>query len=391
MHHHQSYTASSYQTESVQNEFWPGYGWMLLFWILAAAVGIAIIWKSTDDKRQALSSGIFWLAIPLAIGAISQTNLSVVKSGVPVFGYGFVLFIGFSTATWVTARRAKTVSMNPEIIWDLMMWILIPGLIGARIIYLLQYGSRVFKGAEGVEFLLRAVALWDGGIVFYGCIIGGIVGLLLFCRRNNIRPLQLADVVMPSVFIGLGFGRIGCFLYGCCFGAACSLPWAVEFPVDSLTFERLAVRSRDIAQQQANSPTDASVQKLETRLLRADGRPITEAELPEQKKGTVLTTMALHPAQLYSSALAFLLAGILTWYFARRQFEGSVFAIGWMLYAVNRFVLESIRDDEPGRLNTMFTFSQLFSMAMFVSGIAMLLWLSRGKSSGATPQPVTEA
>ena len=375
-----------WQAESVQNEFWLGFGWMILLWIAAAAVGLAFIHRKTGDTKQVVSSGIFWLAIPIAIFVISKTNLPVVQSGVPVFGYGFMLFVGFSTATWLTARRAKSVSMNPEIIWDLMMWILIPGLIGARIIYLLQYGSRVFKGAEGGEILLRAVALWDGGIVFYGCIVGGIVGLLLFCRRNNIRPMQLADVLMPSVFIGLGFGRIGCFLYGCCFGAACGLPWAVEFPVDSLTFERLAVRSREIAEQQAMNPKDEDLQKLETKLLRADGEPITEAEIRDQKKGTVLTTMSLHPSQIYSSALAFLLAGLLTWYFPRRQFEGSVFAVGWMLYAVNRCILEAIRDDEPGRLNTGFTFSQLFSMAMLLSGLAMLIWLGRKKSDGKNKQ-----
>jgi phosphatidylglycerol:prolipoprotein diacylglycerol transferase len=221
----------------------------------------------------------------------------------------------------------------------MMMWVLVPGLIGARLVYLMQNWDRVFAGKQGPQRLIAAFALWDGGIVFYGSVIGGILGVLVYCQRRNINAIALFDVIAPSLFIGEGFGRIGCFLYGCCFGRACDLPWAVKFPPDSLTFEKLVERG--------TIPPNAA------------------------------STISLHPTQVYSSVTAFLLAGILSWYFRRRPFDGAVMALAWILYPINRYVLETLRDDEPGRLGTDFTFSQLMSMGLVISGIGAMFWLSK--------------
>ncbi|MCR9198700.1 MAG: prolipoprotein diacylglyceryl transferase [Planctomycetaceae bacterium] len=342
--------------QSQGNELLVGYGWAIVAWCVCAAVGLGVLWKLTRDMQQVKSSLLFWGAIPAVLAILPRLNLPVAQSGIPVFGYGFMMFVGFSTGTVLAARRAKSVGLEPDVVWDLMMWLLIPGLIGARIIYLSQNWQRVMGGKTGVEFFKSAIALWDGGIVFYGCIIGGVVGLLIYCRRIGVPALQLADVIMPSLFVGLGFGRIGCFLYGCCYGGVCDLPWAVQFPPDSMTFEALTVKNSD--------------------MLMADGS----------------ATVPLHPTQIYSSALAFLLAGILTWYFRRRPFEGAVFALGWMLYPVNRFILESIRDDEPDRLLGM-TFSQSMSVALFVMGCVLMFWLqsqNRRQSPESTAQPTAD-
>jgi phosphatidylglycerol:prolipoprotein diacylglycerol transferase len=353
--------------ESVGNELLVGYGWAISIIILFATVSMGVLWKVTKDTGQVASSLIFWALVPAALALIPILRLPIAESGIPLFGYGVMLAIGFFSATLLAGRRAKAAGLSPDVIWELMTWILIPGIVGARIVYLMQYGDRVFQGKRGIEILKAAVALWDGGIVFYGCIIGGVLGILAYCKKNNIRPLQLLDVIMPSLFVGLGFGRIGCFLYGCCFGAACSLPWAVHFPQDSMTFQSLEQRSNVTDQK----------------LLEADGVPVTSKELADVPPGAKLTTIALHPAQLYSSALAFLLAGILSWFFRRRPFEGAVMALGWILYPINRFVLEIIRDDEPGRMGTGLTFSQLMSIALFLSGCGLMLWLQKKHSTAA--------
>ncbi|MEI6540716.1 MAG: prolipoprotein diacylglyceryl transferase, partial [Planctomycetota bacterium] len=242
---------------------------------------------------------------------------------------------------WLAARRVREIGQPPEAIWDMMMWALIPGLIGARTIYLMQNWNQVFAGKRGTDLLLAPFALWDGGIVFYGSVLGGIVGVVIYCRRRGINPLAMFDVIAPSMFVGEGFGRIGCFLYGCCYGKACDLPWAVRFPPDSLTFEKLASQGRII-------------------------------ENP-------ISTIPLHPTQLYSSIAAFVLASILAWYFRRRRFDGAVLALGWIIYPINRFVLETLRDDEGTRLGTMFTFSQLVSIGLLTAGIeAMGYFSTRG-------------
>lgn len=335
--------------ESVGNELLIGFGWAIALWLLIAMVALGIMWKVARDSQQVFSSLLFWAIVPTAISMIPVLGLPIVHSGIPVFGYGFMMFIGFSTGTLLASRRARLVGLDPDVIWDLMMWLLVPGIIGARIVYLLQNWNRVLGGKQGVAFLKAVVALWDGGIVFYGSIIGGIIGLFVFCRRNRIRPLQLLDVIMPSLFLGLGFGRIGCFLYGCCFGAPCSLPWAVQFPPDSMTHEVLTQRG--------------------PQFLTPDG----------------LLTIPLHPTQIYSSILAFALGGFLSWYFRRRPFEGSVLALGWIIYPINRFVLEILRDDEPGRLGTQLTFSQLMSIGLFISGCLLMFTLQK-KNASARPK-----
>lgn len=358
-----------WRLESVGNELHVGYGWMVSLMSLIIAITLSLMWRKTKDRSQVLAAMCTWILLPIGLLLLSRQNLPIVTSGIPLFGYGLMLAVGFGTATYTAAKRAETVGVKAEMIWDLTMWMLIPGIMGARILYLLQYGQRVFAGTKGLGILKAAIALWDGGIVFYGGVIGGVVGMLIYCRRHNIRPMLMADIIMPSLFTGLGFGRIGCFLYGCCFGAACAMPWAVHFPDDSMTYESLFARS---------------VLK-DTQLLEADGVPFAARDLkttdpsgkPTIDPQSTFTTIALHPTQIYSSVLAFLLAGLLIWFFQRRPFEGAVMALGWVLYPINRFVLEIIRDDEGGRLGTGLTISQLISIGLFLTGCVLMWWLQR--------------
>ncbi len=341
-----------WQWQAVGNELHVGLAWFILLWIAIVGVAFFVLYYTTKNAAESAASAGFWLCVPAALGAVAwfRPNIGIVETGIPVFGYGFMMFIGFSAATWLASRRVRSIGQPPDVIWDMMMWALIPGLVGARLTYLLQNWDRVFAGKQGAQRIIAAFALWDGGIVFYGSVIGGIVGIIVYSRRRNIHALALFDVIAPSLFIGEGFGRIGCFLYGCCFGRSCDRPWAIQFPPDSLTFEKLVERG--------TIPPDAA------------------------------STIPLHPTQIYSSVMAFLLAGILSWYFRRRPFDGSVVALGWILYPINRYVLETLRDDEPGRLGTDFTFSQLMSIGLVISGIGAMYYFSQRKkltlSSGAT-------
>lgn len=356
--------------QSVGNELHVGYGWIIALLISLIAIALTVVWRTTKDRGQVTAALCTWGLLPAGLLILSVTKLPIVASGVPLFGYGLMLAVGFGTATYLAGRRAATVGINPDVIWDMTMWLLVPGIIGARITYLMQYGHRVYAGANSLGAMIKAtIALWDGGIVFYGGVIGGIVGLWIYCRKNKISPLLMADVIMPSLFIGLGFGRIGCFLYGCCYGAACAMPWAVHFPDDSMTFESLSARSAATGEK----------------LIEADGVPIATQELANFAPDSVLTTIALHPTQVYSSVLAFLLGALLIWFFRRRPFEGAVMALGWILYPVTRFSLEIIRNDEGGRMGTGLTFSQLMSIGLFISGCVMMWWLQR-QSSAANNQ-----
>ena len=327
-----------WKLESATGEWLVGFGFLML---PVLAFGAWASWKAFGDKNSDESPFALLLTaigIPLAAMVILPSLAgSRLPTSFPIFGYGFMLMVGFMAAMHLTVKRAETVKIDADRISEMAMWILVCGIIGARIFYLVQYHERIFAGKSFEQGVASIFSLWDGGLVFFGGMILGTVGFVVFCRRHKIDMLEMADVTAPSIFVGLGFGRIGCFLYGCCYGGECSLPWAVQFPPGSVPFEVLAHQG----------------------LLAPDST----------------STMPLHPTQIYSSINAFVLAGILAWFFRRRPWKGAVLALGWVTYPVTRFVLEVIRNDEPGRFNTSLTISQWVSILLFTSGICFLGWM----------------
>ena len=147
---------------------------------------------------------------------------------VPIFGYGMMLFVTFLVTTWVAGRRARREGMNPQHVQDLGIWIFGAGIIGARITFMIQYGVPVqdfFK-------------IWEGGLVFYGSALGGVVGYALayifIIRRYGLSSWKIADAVAPAVAVGLCLGRVGCLLNGCCYGnVACPNCPAIHFPMSA--------------------------------------------------------------------------------------------------------------------------------------------------------------
>jgi len=322
------------------NEFYLGVGWFVTFWLLITLLCWAwLVYRSIHWLEAALAVS-FWLFVPVA--AISlywlQPQWESLEDGIPIFGYGFMMFIGFSVAAWLASTRVMQIGQHPDVIWDMLMWALIPGLIGARVYYLWRHGSPEFSTATGLQKLIAAVSLWDGGIVFYGSVIGGAVGIVSFCRLQRIPIVPMLDVMAPSLLVGEAFGRIGCFLYGCCYGGACSLPWAVRFPPDSLTFQKMLEKGQV-------TPDDPA-------------------------------TPLLHPTQLYSSLAAFLLAWALSRAFQRRRFDGFVLCLFAILYPVNRWLLELLRTDiDPFRSGL--KDAQIFSLLLLLAGVSGMYYFSR--------------
>ncbi|HID24469.1 MAG TPA: prolipoprotein diacylglyceryl transferase [Planctomycetaceae bacterium] len=259
---------------------------------------------------------------------------------VPVFGYGFLLFLGFLSAGWLATIRARREGIEGSIVWDLAMWIFLAGILGARVFYVVQKQKQVFADAKTLaDYAVAAVNVREGGLVFYGSVIGGLAGFLIFCRRRRLRPLQVADMVVPSIFVGLALGRIGCFLNGSCFGDVASLPWSVSFPLGSVPDMALVLR----------------------------GWVLPDA----------VRSLPLHPTQLYSSMNALVLA-VLAWaWFLRRRHHGEVSALALVSYAVTRFTLEILRGDELGQFGTRFTISQWISFGLLACGIALAVWCRR--------------
>ncbi len=315
-----------------------GAGWVLL--ALGLAYG-ALLWFSGNRKDALAPSSLISFLIALASVTFLGPTLPFVSF--PIFGYGVLVLTGFLFAIAFASYRCKQVGYDSEIIMDLAFWILVTGIVGGRIAFLIQYHQELVAHNKTLPQLLFAVInLSQGGLVLIGAMFGAAIGCFTFCYLRNINPWPLVDIITPSIFIGEGFGRIGCLLNGCCFGDRCDLPWGICFPQGSTTFDVLVNRGfLDPA---------------------------------------ALHTMPLHPTQIYSSLNGFVLALVTAQFFWYRRFPGDVFALGCVLYSITRFLLEFIRADEMGQFGTGYTISQWYSAAILCFGVGLLIrnrWTNR--------------
>jgi phosphatidylglycerol:prolipoprotein diacylglycerol transferase len=162
-----------------------------------------------------------------------------VADGIPIFGFATMLLTAFAVCTWLACRRGARAGIAPERIQDLVMWLFVGGIAGARIVYMVQYHRPWYEFFQ----------IWQGGIVFYGSAAGGILAYLLahrfILRKYNISTWKLGDVLAPSIALGLCIGRVGCFLNGCCFGHVCEVEWrAAHFPMMTFPGREMLLQER---------------------------------------------------------------------------------------------------------------------------------------------------
>lgn len=219
------------------------------------------------------------------------------------YSYGLMVALGFLFGIILAYFLAKKVNIDPEKVFDVGLFVLLGSIIGARIFYIIFY----FKNLSNPWELFM---VWNGGLVFDGGMIFGILAIYLACRFWKISFLDMLDVAAPATVFGYAFGRIGCFLNGCCYGVECTLPWAVVFP-----------------------------------------------NIPGLR----------HPTQIYASLAGLLILAILLHFFYRRKFAGQVFSLGIVLYGIYRFSIEFIRVNPKVILNL--TEAQLVSILLVISGI----------------------
>ena len=260
-----------------------------------------------------------------------QILFSIPKTPIRIYSFGVLMVIAVWSALALTSRRAKRVGIDPEQIGDLAFFVILLGLVGARLFYVVEVW-----GKEGMTSFADIFAIWRGGIVLYGGLLGAVFGFVLYRILRPLPVLMTLDAVAPALALGVAFGRIGCFLNGCCYGDRCNLPWAVSFPSRSIPW--FDHRDRHwIAENAARS-------------------------------------LPVHPTQLYSAIDGFLLVALLTAYFPLRKRDGEVMALLLLTYPLTRFLIEGLRDDDGVFLLGM-TISQAMSIAIFVTGVAFWSWL----------------
>ncbi|VTR91788.1 prolipoprotein diacylglyceryl transferase : Prolipoprotein diacylglyceryl transferase OS=Pirellula staleyi (strain ATCC 27377 / DSM 6068 / ICPB 4128) GN=Psta_2025 PE=4 SV=1: LGT: PDZ [Gemmata massiliana] len=176
--------------------------------------------------------------------------------GIPMYGFGAMLFVCFVAVTvWGSRRAKRTANMPPERFQDMVIWLFVSGLVGARTLYMIQY-SHHFPDQSIAGLIGAFFKIWEGGIIFYGSALGGVIGYGLFyyfvLRRLDVSGWRLADAVAPLLALGLAIGRIGCYLNGCCWGqVACEecrpVPLgAAHFPMLPAHARQLLVREQHL-------------------------------------------------------------------------------------------------------------------------------------------------
>ncbi len=154
--------------------------------------------------------------------------------------YGIILMLGAVAGAWLASFEARRRGQDPEIVWDLLVYLIIGGVIGARLWHIFTPPpSSIEQGITTVFYLthpLDAVAVWKGGLGIPGAVMGGALALLLYTRRNSLSFLEWADIAAPCVALGQAIGRFGNFFNQELYGAPTNLPWKLYIdPVHRLT------------------------------------------------------------------------------------------------------------------------------------------------------------
>ena len=208
--------------------------------------------------------------------------------------YGLLLAVSFLVGISYSARRASRDGLNPDRVIGLTWILILLGVIGARMMYVIQHPGD-FSGAP-----LEILRVWRGGLTLYGGLILAIVGGFLYLRWRTRRPWRYADAMAPFISLGEGISRVGCFLNGCCFGTPSTLPWALQFPDDCVA---------------GHSP---------------------------------IAAFRLHPTQIYASIFGLMLFLFLRNRLFKKHFTGEVFALYLIFSGLFRFGIDFLRFYEDG-------------------------------------------
>lgn len=145
--------------------------------------------------------------------------------------YGIILMLGVVAASYLSDRQAQRRKMNTDFLWDSLLWVVIGGILGARLWHLLTPSpSDIALGHTTAYYFthpLEALAIWRGGLGIPGAVIGGAATLYYLCRRNGQNFLRWIDVIAPGIALGQAIGRWGNFVNQELYGAPTDLPWAV--------------------------------------------------------------------------------------------------------------------------------------------------------------------
>jgi phosphatidylglycerol---prolipoprotein diacylglyceryl transferase len=267
-----------------------------------------------------------------------------------IHSYGLLLAVGFLLAIQIFVHRGKRRGIPEDSLHTVSLVILILAIVGGRGLFVLTHWSEYANDLWGI------FRLWEGGLMLYGGYILAIAGGIAYVRRVGLPLWKMADAAAPAMALGIGIGRLGCFLNGCCFGLPTTLPWGVKFPSGSYATYTFP------------------------------GMPV-------------------HPSQLYLAIAGMLLFFVLLRLDRASRFDGWLFWTAVAVDAVLRFGIDFTRYYDQtsflGKVGDLsFNINQILSVFLLVTSLVMLRILSRrsretglegGHQGDAVPGPGTGA
>ncbi len=244
-----------------------------------------------------------------------------IGSSITIHWYGIFVAAGFIAAVMVLMYNRKYAGIEPDEIFNLTLYGMISGILGARVFYVVEFWDQ-FRGN-----LTEISRIDHGGLVFYGGFICATLTLLIYAKIRKMDILRLLDILAPALAVGHAFGRIGCFMNGCCFGKPSEIFCAIRFP-------------------EGSAPALA---------------------FPGQ---------SLHPVQLYEAACNIMLAVILA-YLLKKLRPGQIAAVYFFSYGVLRFILECFRGDNRDFVMNVFSPAQFIGILVSTSGIFLFFHLRK--------------
>jgi len=233
-----------------------------------------------------------------------------------VIAYFFIVGFIYLYAPKLKVDREKAI--------DISIVCFIGGIIGSRIVFILM-NLEQYSG-----HWTSILDFQKGGLSWHGGVLGGILAIVVTSKLKGISIPKMLDLIMTPAIAGLGIGRIGCFLNGCCYGKACSLPWAVTFPHHRL--------------------------------------PIP-----------------VHPTQIYEMILDFTLFAFLIYWWNRKKFDGELAMLMMAIYSIIRFFVESFRYNTPNQMILGLSLAQWVSLLIFIILMPTILILRKNA------RPINEA
>jgi phosphatidylglycerol:prolipoprotein diacylglycerol transferase len=236
--------------------------------------------------------------------------------------YGLMLALAFLAAICLLQHRAASRGIPRDTVMDFGLVIMAASVIGSRAFYVLTHWG------DYAARPLSSLAVWEGGLTFYGGVLLAVPAGIIFLKRKKVPFWTSADLAAPAFALGLGIGRLGCFLNGCCFGNPSDLPWAVRFPTQSAAGAAFAC--------------------------------------------------PVHPTQLYESAFGFMAMFLILSLEKKKHHDGTLFCLFIGLYGLWRLASDSLRHYESSQVWLWgLTNNQWISILLMVGALGASVWLAK--------------